>query len=133
MTDMTWDWSAILPEKWGRDHHSTLLYIESRVTEHKGVPRAANMRTKQGSVRRGHCVLGEQMQHCGDKDYPTRLAGGVLLHGHDDWDCVSDMVAAGLVEWGGTGLHPIFALTDAGWAEAGRLRRAKAGADRGAP
>ncbi len=54
------------------------------------------------------------------KGYPTRLKDGSELANHDDWDCISDMEAAGLVEWRGTGLQPIITLTNYGWLVAAR-------------
>jgi hypothetical protein len=54
-----------------------------------------------------------------------------LIHSHDDWSCLEDMVAAGLVEagfkgnpytpFGGTVAAVQF--TEAGWAIAGQLRK----------
>lgn len=45
--------------------------------------------------------------------------------GHDDWDCIEDLVAAGLVEWHGTGAQPVFRLTPEGERVAGLLRAHK--------
>ncbi len=44
----------------------------------------------------------------------------------DDWAAVDDFVSGGLLVWGGTGFHPIFSFTDAGWAVAHALRRLRA-------
>lgn len=110
-------------ELWGRDHESTMLYIESRCVDNGGVPLAANMRTGSGRFARGDMSHGAPP---GGKDYPTRLGDGSELHDHDDWDCVDDLVEAGLIEWQGTGANPVFVLTDIGWAFAGLLRRKRA-------
>lgn len=48
------------------------------------------------------------------------------MSGHDDWDCVEDFMAEGLVIWEGTGMNPILRLTDKGWALAHKLRRQRA-------
>ena len=44
-----------------------------------------------------------------------------------DWVAVDHFVDRdGLVVWGGTGLNPVFSLTDRGWAVAHALRRLRA-------
>jgi hypothetical protein len=55
--------------------------------------------------------------------------GGVTDHrklNESDMDALSGMDADGLVIWRGTGLNPVFSLTDAGWAVAHMLRRHRA-------
>lgn len=118
------DGKPVPVELWGKDHRSTLLYIETQCVDQGGVPGAAQMRTWRGRPRRGRVDHRVPMDHA--KDYPTILADGTELFEHDDWDCVDDMVEAGLLIWEGTGINPIFKLTDAGWRFAGALRRAKA-------
>jgi len=123
---------ATLPkEVWGRDHESTMLYIETRCVDYGGVPVAAQMRTCKGRPRRGSVSGRDGALPLPPGDFPTHLADGTELYGHDDWDCVNDLVAAGLLEWLGTGLLPVFRLTDAGWEFVGKLRRAKADRTRG--
>jgi len=41
----------------------------------------------------------------------------------DDWSAVEDMVRDELLFWGGTGLNPVFSLTDKGWSTTAALRR----------
>ncbi len=99
---------------WGEDHWSTFAYIATRVGG-DGEPDKNKMRT---DVDRHPGLAGQHMAYLHAVDttkYPTRLKGGVALTDHDDWDCVEDAIAAGLLLWGGTGLHPVFALTDRGW------------------
>ena len=94
--------------EWGRDHWSTLMYIETRVVDHRG-------------------ILERQHMRCCTKRHPQfthQACRGPIAH--DDWDCVDDMVEAGLLEWHGTGIHPVFALTEKGWAMAHALRRFRA-------
>ena len=114
------------PSWWGKDHWSTLLYVECRCVDHKGWPNHPNMRT-DFSRHPGYAraVLG---MHSAEK-YPTRLrhgTEGVLLTDHDDWDCVEDMEAAGLVQAVGTGSNPRWKLTELGHTVAGKLRAHKA-------
>lgn len=44
----------------------------------------------------------------------------------DDWAAIDDFVGLGLLVWGGTGMHPIFSFTDAGWAVTHAIRRSRA-------
>ncbi len=79
----------IHPDLWGRDHRSTLLYIETRCVDHSGRLASESMRTN----RQRHPLLGGRLTPgiIAATEYPTRLAGDVEEHAHDDWDCVLDM------------------------------------------
>lgn len=85
-------------ESWGRDHWSTLAYLETRVVDHRGRINHDHMRCHAGrhpamlhAKRRG-LLFGT-----GDgSQYPTKLRDGELPD-HDDYDCIDDMIAAGLV------------------------------------
>ncbi len=81
-------------DDWGKDHWSTLAYIETRCVDHKGVLKNANMRTDAGRhplfMARGFASPGDGSR------YPTIYKGGELTD-HDDWDCLYDMVQAGLL------------------------------------
>lgn len=107
---------AIIPlSRWGKDHWSTLLYLETVVVDHDGRPKREKMRC-DAEV---HPVYA----HIATGKYPTRLNDGVELAAHDDWNCVDDMEAAGLLTLGGTGLNPKVSLTEFGWQTVHRLRR----------
>jgi predicted transcriptional regulator len=58
--------------------------------------------------------------------YPTRLKDGVELLDHDDWDCAEDMEKLGLIINKGTGISPIYEMTDKGNHLVSRLRAHKA-------
>lgn len=126
LPDNEWNGKPLPPEKWGRDHVSTLLYIETVCTDDGGKPHVDRMRSEPGRPRKGWDTVRRAF---GGWDsisrYPTRLKGGVELFGHDDWDCATDFVHAGLLLWEGTSLHPVFRLTDAGWKMAASLRKQK--------
>lgn len=85
--------------KWGRDHWSTLGYLETRIVDHKGRISHDHMRCHAGrhpfmlrAKRRSNLLGG------GDGSaYPTRLRDSETLPHHDDYDCIDDMIAAGLV------------------------------------
>jgi hypothetical protein len=121
MTTRKHDGKPVPPELWGKDHLTTLLYVETVCTDRGGIAEAARMRQWSGRVLRGD--VSHARPCFSDKDYPTRLRNGDELTEHDDWDCVEDMVQAGLILWGGTGILPVLKLTDKGWALAGVLRR----------
>lgn len=107
----------IIPlEEWGKDHWSTLLYIETRVVDHKGYIDNRQMRGR-------------------DEKYPTRLADGKEEPMHSDFDCAQDMIKAGLLTGGRVKMADIMArpknlrnqtdqyeLTPKGWEIAGKLR-----------
>ncbi len=113
-------------EQFGRDHWSTLAYIECLCVDNDGVPNRERMRCnpKQHPGLAHHSGTGWQ------KTYSTRLAGHTLekpvqQDGHDDWHCADDLEAAGLIEQIGTGGNPAFAMTDKGNEMAARLRAHK--------
>ena len=114
---------AIEITRWGRDHWSTLLYVEDVCVSGNGEPVAERMRQWPGRPRRGRLLDAVPGLPAPGKGYPTRLNDGTEVHDHDDFDCVEDMVDAGLVEWRGTGLRPVFRLTALGWAMASALRQ----------
>lgn len=68
---------------WGSDHWSTLGYVETRIVDHKGVLDRRHLR--------GH------LERRPDR-HPTRMKGGVELSDHDDYDCIADMLALGILE-----------------------------------
>lgn len=114
---------AVRPENWGKDHFSTLLYLETRIVDYSGVVRGEQMRAR-------------------DSSYSCRLRSGEKKN-HGDYDCIEDMIAAGLVIGGGRNkfsdyergkgpnpnLEPFkpFKLTEKGWRLAHLLRRWKGG------
>lgn len=109
-------------ELWGKDHWSTLMYIETRCVDHDGVPHRDHMRCNATI----HPGLGGR----GEGTSPTRLNNGTEIAEHDDWSCVEDAEVAGFVEWQGTGINPVFRLTDEGWRVTHALRRHRAAGER---
>jgi hypothetical protein len=92
----------------GRDHWSTFAYLTTLGCE--GVPDRRRMRC--GKAR--HPLLMAIGQEMDGGAWPTRLQGGVELHNHDDWDCVGDLENEGLVDNVGSGINPVFRLTEFG-------------------
>jgi hypothetical protein len=107
----------IVPAFWGKDHVSTLLYLESRAVDHGGEIDGRQMRTDANV----HPHLAHDLGR-----YPTRLYGGLEAVDHDDWSCCEDLAAVGLLSSVGTGLHPRYVLTDLGWRVVSAVRRARA-------
>lgn len=110
-------------DRFGSDHWSTLAYVEVVVVDHRGVPDLRRMRcdADRHPGLWGHAYVVPDPR----KKYPTRLRGGALLHDHDDHDCVDDLAAGGFVEVCGTGITPVYLLTDQGRAAAAALRAHK--------
>lgn len=106
-------------ELWAKDHWSTFAYIETRVVDHKGVLNRDHMRCNPDI----HPGLGNQAQAISGKGLTTTLKDGNKIGEHDDWSCAEDLESAGYVEWNGTGMNPVFALTESGWQLSHALRR----------
>lgn len=76
-------------DRWGHDHWSVLGYIETCIVDNYGIIKNQRMRCNTRLHREfAHSVDGAM--------HPTRLREGVVEN-HDDWSCLEDMVAAGLV------------------------------------
>jgi len=107
-------------ESFGRDHWTTFLYIEVRCVDHGGIPNKVHMRCD----RRRHpwFVHMDPADGLHEGGYPTRLRGGAELHDHDDWDCVADLIAEGLLENLGSAINPVYRLTAEGVRVASLLR-----------
>jgi hypothetical protein len=114
-------------ELWGRDHYSTLAYVETQLVE-GGYAVQFDKRMRQN--RRHFRVLpGRKTEAVPmSPEHGSRLADGTYLPWHDDWCCVQDMLRLGLFEgepddWdAGMTLK----LTDKGHAVAAALRKHKA-------
>jgi hypothetical protein len=85
-------------EDWGKDHWSTLAYLETRIVDHRGRISHDHMRCHAG--RHPAMLAAKRRVHGTSADgsaYPTRLRAGRTLPDHDDYDCLDDMIAAGFV------------------------------------
>lgn len=92
---------------WGKDHWSTLAYLESVMVDCAGFQVGTDARMKTG--RRNSRVMAEgcaSPQRAGratnalsmvmTEEQSTKLNNGQRVSGHDDWSCVQDMAAEGL-------------------------------------
>lgn len=97
---------------WGKDHWSTLAYVAHVATGAREIDKD-KMRTNEDRHPHGVGFRQRAFASGPSKEYPTRLRGGTELLDHDDWDCLEDAVAAGLLTWG-TWTVPWVVLTDTG-------------------
>lgn len=117
--------------RWGMDHWSTFAFLETVAVDLEGrLDEKQQVRMRTDRDRHPAYASGFQGGPPRNSDgtlkkYPTRLREGELPN-HDDWDCMDDMVAAGLLENVGTPVNPIVRFTDSGHALAAELRRHKA-------
>jgi hypothetical protein len=81
---------------WGKDHWSTLAYLETCTVDRRGIVDNNRMRCNPRLHREFMSTMPGANTGEPNK-YPTRLAVGVQ-NDHDDWSCLEDMVAAGLVK-----------------------------------
>ena len=92
--------------EFGKDHWSTLAYIETRIVDHGGLLMADQMRCHSG--RHPMLAAARRRSLLDDSDgsqYPTQLKNG-KLEDHDDYDCADDLIAAGLLEAHMSRPHP---------------------------
>ena len=119
---------AVVIEVWGKDHWSTFAYIETVCVDNKGVPSKDRMRCNPlihpGLM--GRYARRELVVHNGDYKFPTMLKGRMTLINHDDWSCMNDCEAVGLIEDIGTGTNPVYKLTPMGFEVSKQLRAHKA-------
>lgn len=107
-------------QNFGKDHWSTFAYLETLSVDHEGmiIPDVRKMRTNHHT----HPSVSNPID--GSK-YPTVLRDGTILQGHDDWNCVDDLIENGLLNDIGTGTNGIFRLTVKGKDVANLLREHK--------
>lgn len=96
----------------GKDHWSTYAYVETRIVDYAGLLNHDHMRTDadRHPLMMGHKrTMARGAAQNNTRKHPTRLKartapdsdgkfGSVELPDHDDYDCLEDLVAAGLVE-----------------------------------
>lgn len=121
----------------GKDHWSTLAYIETRMVDYSGfmIARDARMRTLAHNHRifshrpTDNLQNNKTMAMLGKRgDDPdgdnvrlgTFLNDGTRLPGHDDWDCIQDLAAAGLLVGDATD-HPLRFIDAESSSETGKV------------
>lgn len=125
-------------ELWGKDHWSTLAYIETVMVDCNSFQVGLDARMK--SNRHHFRVMSEQCSkpkrvgsHSGhavvmQPEHATVLNDGSLIKRHDDWCCLQDMAVAGLLSLPQEDIEPgvHIHLSDLGREVANRLREHKA-------
>lgn len=81
---------------WGRDHWSTLAFIETVMVEKGSFPIMGDARMR--SNRRNFRVMPAANAMCMDLESGSLLADGTTVKGHDDWCCIQDFAAEGLLD-----------------------------------
>jgi len=117
-------------EKWGKDHWSLLAFIETLCVDHKGAvsdKHRRNFRTNSKThPAYGYWPMGERKWNPAHgsrlKGYFDKNDPKLRLSQHDDWDCVEDFEAAGVLENQGSGMNPVFVLTPLGQTLTSQLR-----------
>lgn len=89
---------------WGKDHWSTLAYVETRIVDYNGVLDNDHMRCNPRLHRALYLGRVKMMRGFGGNDFvdgeykhPTQLKNGRTIPNHDDWSCIEDMVEEGMV------------------------------------
>lgn len=87
-------------EQWGKDHWSTLAYVEVRIVEHDGWIDQRHMRGRDERYpTRARHMAPSAAQALRTAGQPVELTR--LIAGHGDWDCVADFYAEALVDVAG--------------------------------
>lgn len=112
--------------KWGKDHWSTLAYLETLAVDGSGLAKPVNARMRTNEKRHPHLIgnTGFSSSALDGSGYPTRLKDGEV-EGHDDWDCVDDATEEGITEDVGTGLNRAYKFTKFGKEVLAKLRQFK--------
>lgn len=109
---------------WGKDHWSTFAYVECRCVDHKGKLNFKHIRCNAGF----HPELPpEKIYALGEwhDKHSTKLKGDEQIRGHDDWDCMEDLQAAGFIRIVSMADLQV-EMTDVGWEVSKHLRKHKA-------
>lgn len=112
-------------ETWGKDHWSTLAYVESCSVDSRNPEGIASLDLRRMRCNRNKHPLVKANGFPWDKSNGTIIKGGKILKDHDDWDCLEDLEKEGLVEVISL-VNGYVKLTDKGIKIAHQLREHKA-------
>lgn len=129
---------SVPPQHWGRDHLSTLLYLETVCVDHQKFDVAPDPKMRTSPVTWSK-VLWDQpasgrfspaQAHAARRDTyigdtVSRLHGAEYEGSHDDWDCCADLHIAGALYLSKPNGVAYFTLTQHGIALAHALRAKK--------
>ena len=121
-------------DQWGKDHWSTLGYVEAVSVENAGfqVGQDPRMKTNRRHTRvlaacpRPKRTAGFTLGVTMAPEHATRLKDGTQIANHDDWACLQDFVGAGLFQHGAE-VEPkkVLTLSERGLALTAALRAHK--------
>lgn len=127
---------SVVMSDFGKDHWSMFAYAECCAVDGKQLEHCRMRINPDHHVSVGRVMLDSPTW---EPPYGTRLKGfwkddkttdsTKQLPEHDDWDCVDDLEAAGLLDVG-TYINPNVKLTDLGHKIASELRKHKASGGR---
>ena len=86
----------ISPSNWGKDHWSTLAYIDTICVEKAGAMVAPDPKMRCNNRRHRHLI--PRVWGGWEDKYSSSLRDGSIAVGHDDWDCVQDLVEFGFLK-----------------------------------
>ena len=109
---------------WSKDHWSTFTYVECRCVDYKGELNFKHIRCNEGFHLELPLAKIYALGEWHDK-YSTRIKGGEQIRGHDDWDCMEDLQAAGFMKIVSMPDLKV-EMTDVGWEVLKHLRKHKA-------
>jgi hypothetical protein len=125
---------------WGKDHWTTLAYVDAVMTDMAGFQVGADPRMRSNrrnfrvmhaecprpkrATNGGHAAMGAI---AADLSMGSCLKDGSVVQNHDDWSCVQDMAEAGLFTVGPDDVEPreILHFSAKGRAWANELRQHK--------
>lgn len=81
---------------WGKDHWSTLAFIETVMVENGFFPFKGDARMR--SNRRHFRLMPSDFGIVMPREQGSRLKDGTNAENHDDWCCIQDMAAEGLLD-----------------------------------
>lgn len=112
--------------EFGRDHWSLLAYVETLCVDSRGNGIGEMDKRRLRCNPKRHPVHAVNERFCKwDSNYSTRLSEDVKpVPGHDDWDCLDDLEAAGLIEVMSE-VNGFVILSDRGREMASRIRAHK--------
>lgn len=109
----------IHPDRFGKDHWDTLLYVETRNVDDGRFLDKRQLRANP--VRHPLHAVNENSAPWQDS-YSTKLRDGVAVIGHDDWDVLNDLENSGVLEVFSEATACVI-LTNLGWKLAAELRK----------
>lgn len=124
--------------RFGKDHWATLAYVIAACEEgDKGIGQLARSKMRCNPARRPLLSANRWLDSYSTRlfgffDFPDRAdldkaaAAGMQVIGHDDWDCLDDLEAAGIVEIFSLA-NPAVRMTPYGLDVCARLREHKVG------